>query len=60
MIFLVVYFMFGLGSLMLWMFYVGLIIIVVDVLVVFVLINYGVKIVVKIVVFEWSGVLVFV
>lgn len=40
-IFLVVYFTLGLGSLMSWMFYVGLIITVADVLVALALTNYG-------------------
>lgn len=42
-IFLVVYFTLGLGSLMSWMFYVGLIITVADVLVALALTNYGAK-----------------
>lgn len=56
-IFLVVYFTLGLGSLMSWMFYVGLIITVADVLVALALTNYGAKTAAKTAALERSGVL---
>ncbi len=56
-IFLVVYFTLGLGSLMSWMFYVGLIITVADVLVALALTNYGGKTAAKTAALERSGVL---
>lgn len=54
-IFLVVYFTLGLGSLMSWMFYVGLIITVADVLVALALTNYGAKTAAKTAALERSG-----
>src|SRR5947209_11071070 len=56
-IFLVVYFMLGLGSLMQWMFYVGLLITVADVLIALALANYGAKSAVKTAELEQHGVL---
>ncbi len=56
-IFLVVYFTLGLGSLMSWMFYAGLLITVVDVLAALALTNYGAKKAAKTVALEQSGVL---
>ena len=56
-IFLVVYFALGLGSLLQWMFYVGLLITVADVLIALALANYGAKSSAKIAALEQSGVL---
>lgn len=56
-IFLIVYFTLGLGSLMSWMFYVGLLITVADVLIALALTNYGAKTAAKSAALEQSGVL---
>jgi hypothetical protein len=56
-IFLVVYFALGLGSLVSWMFYVGLVITVADVLIALALTNYGAKSAVKSAELEQHGVL---
>ncbi len=56
-IFLVVYFTLGLGSLLQWMFYVGLLITVADVLIALALANYGAKSSAKTAALEQSGVL---
>lgn len=56
-IFLIVYFTLGLGSLLGWMFYVGLLITVADVLVALALANYGAKSSAKVAALEQSGVL---
>lgn len=56
-IFLVVYFTLGLGSLLSWMFYVGLFVTVADVLIALVLANYGAKKAAKAAEFEQTGVL---
>jgi hypothetical protein len=56
-IFLVVYFTLGLGSLLSWMFYVGLLITVADVLIALALANYGAKSSAKTAALEQSGVL---
>jgi putative oligomerization/nucleic acid binding protein len=56
-IFLVVYFTLGLGSLLQWMFYVGLLITVADVLIALALTNYGAKSAAKSVLLEQHGVL---
>ncbi|OBH44771.1 SHOCT domain-containing protein [Mycobacterium mantenii] len=56
-IFLIVYFTLGLGSLLQWMFYVGLLITVADVLVALALANYGAKSSAKVAALEQSGVL---
>jgi hypothetical protein len=56
-IFLVVYFALGLGSLLQWMFYAGLLITVADVLVALALANYGAKSSAKTAALEQSGVL---
>ena len=56
-IFLVVYFTLGLGSLLQWMFYVGLLITVADVLIALALANYGAKSSAKTAELEQSGVL---
>ena len=56
-IFLVVYFALGLGSLVSWMFYVGLLITVADVLIALALTNYGAKSAVKSAELEQHGVL---
>ncbi|MGB8386804.1 SHOCT domain-containing protein [Mycobacterium sp.] len=57
-IFLVVYFVLGLGSLLQWMLYVGLLITVADVLIAFALANYGAKSSAKTAALEQSGALV--
>jgi pyruvate/2-oxoglutarate dehydrogenase complex dihydrolipoamide acyltransferase (E2) component len=56
-IFLVVYFTLGLGSLLGWMFYVGLLITVADVLIALALANYGAKSSAKVAALEQTGVL---
>lgn len=56
-IFLVVYFVMGLDSLLQWMFYVGLLITVADVLVALALANYGARTSAKVAALEQSGVL---
>ncbi|OBI99187.1 SHOCT domain-containing protein [Mycobacterium sp. 1465703.0] len=56
-IFLVVYFTLGLGSLLQWMFYVGLLVTVADVLVALALANYSAKSSAKVAALEQSGVL---
>jgi hypothetical protein len=56
-IFLVVYFTLGLGSLLQWMFYVGLLITVADVLIALALANYGAKSSAKTAALEQNGVL---
>lgn len=56
-IFLVVYFTLGLGSLLQWMFYVGLLITVADVLIALALANYGAKSSEKLAALEQNGVL---
>jgi len=56
-IFLIVYFTLGLGSLMAWMFYAGLIVTVADVLVALALTNWGAKTAAKTAELEQSGVL---
>jgi hypothetical protein len=56
-IFLVVYFTLGLGSLLQWMFYVGLLITVADVLIALALTNYGAKSAAKSALLEQHGVL---
>ncbi|WP_102418749.1 SHOCT domain-containing protein [Mycobacterium sp. 4858] len=56
-IFLIVYFTLGLGSLLQWMFYVGLLVTVADVLVALALANYGAKSSAKTAALEQSGVL---
>ncbi len=56
-IFLIVYFTLGLGSLLQWMFYVGLLITVADVLIALALANYGAKSSAKTAELEQSGVL---
>ena len=56
-IFLIVYFALGLGSLLQWMFYVGLLITVADVLIALALANYGAKSSAKTAALEQSGVL---
>ncbi len=56
-IFLVVYFTLGLGNLLQWMFYVGLLITVADVLIALALTNYGAKSAAKSVLLEQHGVL---
>ncbi|WP_445162035.1 SHOCT domain-containing protein [Mycobacterium sp. Dal123C01] len=56
-IFLVVYFTLGLGSMLQWMFYVGLLITVADVLIALALTNYGAKSAAKSVLLEQHGVL---
>ena len=56
-IFLVVYFTLGLGSLLQWMFYVGLLITVADVLIALALANYGAKSSAKVAALEQTGVL---
>src|ERR1700722_10225270 len=56
-IFLVVYFTMGLGSLLSWMFYVGLLITVADVLIALALTNYGAKAAAKSAELEQRGVL---
>jgi hypothetical protein len=56
-IFLIVYFVLGLGSLLQWMFYVGLVITVADVLIALALANYGAKSSAKTAELEQTGVL---
>ena len=56
-IFLIVYFTLGLGSLLQWMFYVGLLVTVADVLIALALANYGAKSSAKTAALEQSGVL---
>lgn len=56
-IFLVVYFTLGLGSVLQWMFYVGLLITVADVLIALALTNYGAKSAAKSALLEQHGVL---